>query len=114
VPVTHDPYRGHGPLAKLPPRAPWWRLALAAITGRLTRIADRRWRHGYGIVRDPVTWARRDLGRRFTDEEIDRHLPPSLRLRHTPVAHLQAQVAQAIENGDATHLDVAPIKPVQF
>lgn len=81
------PYRSRVPMSKLPPRAPWWRLLRARIDGTMSRIVDRRFRHDLGMagmVRDPDRWAARGLGRHFSDAEIDRFLPPSLR-RDVPV-----------------------------
>lgn len=72
-------YRVPALQAALPPRAPWWRLLRASVDGTLSRVIDRRFRHRYGIVRDPGLWARRGLGRRFSDAEIDALLPQALR-----------------------------------
>lgn len=59
-------YRAGPPRVSLPLRAPWWRLLRAWLNGTLKRIEYRRLQQ----------WIRR---RRFTDEEIDRFLPTSLR-----------------------------------
>ena len=74
-----SPYRTTTALSKLPPRTPWWRLLRARLDGTLIRIETRRIRHDIGMVRDPEEWARRGLGREFTDAEIDAVLPRALR-----------------------------------
>ncbi len=46
------------PQAKVPPRTPWWRMLRASVDGTLLRVRDRRFRHYYGIVKDPEAWAK--------------------------------------------------------
>lgn len=61
-------------------RTSWWRVIWAQMRrNTLTRIEQRRIRHELGIVYDPQMWFRRGLGRHFSDSEIDRFLPKSLR-----------------------------------
>ena len=75
-----DPHRALLRPPKLPPRAPWWSLLWASINGTLSRIIDRRFRHRFGLLRDPEAWPRR-FPASFSDDEIDVHLPQSLRSR---------------------------------
>ncbi len=73
-------YRTGRPQTKVAPKTPWWRILRAwlGMRGTFTKLARKRRGVGWAYIRNgEVCYHVRT--RRFTDEEIDRHLPKSLR-----------------------------------